>query len=582
MNVEKPITTEPAAMQWGSDYLAAVIRQLDLRFIAINPGSSLRGLHDSLVNYLGNESPKLLLCLHEDHAIAIAHGYAKVTGKPMAAAVHSNVGLMHASMGIYNAWCDRVPMVVLGATGPVDAVERRPWIDWLHTARDQGSLVRHFIKWDDQPASLPAAAESLVRARLIAETAPRGPVYLCFDVSLQESKLSGPLEVPDPSMYSRPTPAYPEPRALRRVAQLLSEAKRPVIMAGRIGRDIRDWVRRIELAERLGATVVSDLKQGAAFPTDHPLHVAYSVGSRGMQVLREADVVMSLDWIDPAGTFKLLAERGAPIKAPYVHCSPDQYSHNGWSMDHQALAAAHTHFLCEPEALVDALLELDDEERIFPGRGKDQAGQPPSSREPAAPVPPDAELSIRVLAHVLREATRDVPVTLIRTPLGWSNDVWEYRHPLDFLGKDGGAGIGSGPGMAVGAALALKDSGRLPLAVLGDGDFMFSSSALWTAAHYRIPLLIVVANNQSYFNDEIHQERIARQRHRPVENKGIAQRMTDPEIDISAIARGQGAIAYGPARNAGELAHAMRDAVARVRDGALCVIDARVLPGYES
>src|SRR5665213_2457202 len=129
---------------WGSDAIAALLRAADIPYVVLNPGASFRGLHDSLVNFLGNERPRMLLCLHEDHVISIAQAYAKVTGKPLLTVVHSNVGLMHASMGIFNAWCDRMPMVVIGANGPMDAMKRRPWIDWIHTTQDQGALVRSF------------------------------------------------------------------------------------------------------------------------------------------------------------------------------------------------------------------------------------------------------------------------------------------------------------------------------------------------------------------------------------------------------------------------------------------------------
>jgi thiamine pyrophosphate-dependent acetolactate synthase large subunit-like protein len=577
-NIERPIAAAAAEMEWGSDYLAEVVRRLDLGYLAINPGASLKGLHDSLVNYLGNTDPQMLLCLHEEHAVAIAHGYAKVTGKPMGVAVHSNVGVMHASMAVYNAWCDRVPMVILGATGPVDAAQRRPWIDWIHTARDQASLLRDFLKWDDQPASLAAAAESAMRASIIARTAPRGPVYLCFDVSLQEAGLDQAPPLPDPAQYALPAAPYPAPQDVRRVAQLLAGAERPVILAGRLGHAPGAWEQRIALAERLGAVVMTDLKQAAAFPTDHPLHVPFTIGEQGKRLLRDADVVLSLDWLDPAGTLRFDKQRAPAERAVFIQCSPDQYAHNGATMDLQALQPAHTHFLCEPETLVEALLELDAREPLFTPRTPQIA-----PREPDQPLPAsDAALSTYVMSQVLREATRGMEVTLIRTPLGWSNTVWDYRHPLDFLGKDGGAGVGSGPGMAVGAALALQGSGRLPLAVIGDGDFMFSSSAFWTAARYRIPLLVVVANNRSYFNDEIHQERIARKRSRPVENKAIAQFIGDPDIDLAAIARAQGAVAYGPVRTAAQLDAAVREAIAQVQAGRLCVIDATVLPGYES
>ena len=172
---EAPAASPRGSDIWGSDAIAAVLREIGIPYLALNPGASYRGLHDSLVNYLGNNTPQMLLCLHEESAVAIAHGYAKASGKLMGAVLHSNVGLMHGSMAIFNAWCDRVPVLLLGATGPVDAAKRRPWIDWLHTSRDQGGLIRDYTKWDDQPASVAATQEALLRAAQIAQTAPCGP-----------------------------------------------------------------------------------------------------------------------------------------------------------------------------------------------------------------------------------------------------------------------------------------------------------------------------------------------------------------------------------------------------------------------
>ena len=186
--VERPLLSEAPERLYGSDRVADVLRALDIPYVALNPGASFRGLHDSIVNHLGNERPRMLLCLHEEHAVALAHGWAKVTDRAMAAILHSNVGLMHGTMAIFNAYCDRTPMLILGATGPVDAARRRPWIDWLHTARDQGALVRGYTKWDDQPASAQAATESLLRANLIANTAPFGPTYVNLDAGMQEAE----------------------------------------------------------------------------------------------------------------------------------------------------------------------------------------------------------------------------------------------------------------------------------------------------------------------------------------------------------------------------------------------------------
>src|SRR5437773_2720567 len=202
--IERPALGNEPGDYWGSDAVALMLRELDIPYVALNPGASYRGLHDSLVNLLGTRDPQMLLCLHEEHAVAMAHGYAKVTGRPMGAIVHSNVGLMHATMAIFNAWCDRVPVFVLGATGPVDAAKRRPWIDWIHTARDQGAIVRDYTKWDDQPASPAAARESLIRATWMANTAPMGPVYVNLDAEMQESKLTEPLAPIDITRYMPP------------------------------------------------------------------------------------------------------------------------------------------------------------------------------------------------------------------------------------------------------------------------------------------------------------------------------------------------------------------------------------------
>src|SRR5579862_1988157 len=261
--IDRPKPAGVNAAGFGSDVVADTLRELKLPYIALNPGASYRGLHDSLVNYLGNRDPQMLLCLHEEHAVAIAHGYAKVTGKPMAVAVHSNVGLFHATMAIFNAWCDRMPVIVLGATGPVDAAKRRPWIDWIHTARDQGAVVRPYVKWDDQPASPTAAREALLRAAWHAQSAPQGPVYVNLDAGMQEAPLAAPLPPIDAARYTPATPMVPAVESIAAAATMLSRAKRPLLLIGRGSRYASAWEARVALAERLGASVVTDLKVGA-------------------------------------------------------------------------------------------------------------------------------------------------------------------------------------------------------------------------------------------------------------------------------------------------------------------------------
>jgi thiamine pyrophosphate-dependent acetolactate synthase large subunit-like protein len=569
-DVDRPIPSGVNAAGYGSDVVADALRALDIPYIALNPGASYRGLHDSLVNYLGNERPQMLLCLHEEAAIAIAHGYAKVTGKAMAAAVHSNVGLMHATMAIFNAWCDRMPMVILGATGPVDAVKRRPWIDWIHTSRDQGALVRGYTKWDDQPASPVAAREAVLRANWIANTAPCGPTYVNLDAEMQESKLTEPVAPIDGKRFMPPAHSAAPAEHIRAAAELLRGAKHPVILAGRVSRDLIAWNARVALAERLNALVVTDLKVGAAFPTEHHLHAGapgtIAPTPEAADAIRAADVILSLDWVDLAGTLKYVGEPSAKI----IQVSIDHQSHNGWSMDYQGLPAVDVFIACDPGAAVAPLL--------------DALGPKPSrvitSRAKEFPALIGDKITVDHLAHHLRRAVGGRPASLTHVSLSWNGASWPFHHPLDYLGSDGGGGVGGGPGISVGAALALKGSGRLPVAVCGDGDFLMGVTAIWTATHYKIPLLIVVANNRSFFNDELHQERVARMRNRPVENRWVGQRISEPDIDLAAIARAQGAQGFGPVNAIADLEATFKKAIDAVDAGHVAVVDVRVEPGY--
>lgn len=562
-------------MAWGSDAMAAVLAELELPYIALTPGSSYRGLHDSLVNYLGNERPAVILCLHEEHAVAIAHGYAKVLERPMAVALHSNVGLMHATMALYNAYCDRVPMLVLGATGPVDASKRRPWIDWLHTSTDQGALVRSYTKWDDQPASVAAALESLLRAALLTRAYPSAPTYVCLDVSDQESALEAPLELPDPHRHRAPDPPVPDPALVEKALTLLEAASSPLVLVGRVGRSMRTWEERICLVERLGACVLTDLKVGAAFPSDHALHPtppSTFLSPAGQALVRRADVILSLDWIDLAGTLRQAFGAGA-VRAQVISCSVEFTMANGWTKDHFALAPIDVSIPAHPDLLVRALLE---HRAATAAASRANWPGPSTTAEQSGPRPSDGSVDLKGLADELALALEGRSACLVRLPLGWDGADLHVTHPLDYLGNDGGGGIGSGPGMVVGAALALEGSGRLAIGVLGDGDYLMGLSALWSAAHYGVPLLIVVANNQSFFNDEIHQERIAITRGRPVENRWVGQRISDPTPDLAALARSLGLCGHGPVAERGELRYTLAEAVAEVEAGKCSVIDVRV------
>jgi thiamine pyrophosphate-dependent acetolactate synthase large subunit-like protein len=573
-DIEKPSPSGSNTF-FGSDVVAATLAALEIPYIALCPGASFRDFHDSLVNYTGNRRPQMLLCLHEEHAVAITQGWAKVTNSAMAAAVHSNVGLMHATMAFFNAWCDRTPGIVIGATGPVDAMKRRPWIDWIHTAQDQGALIRPYAKWDNEPASPGAAREAILRAVWISNTWPQGPVYINLDAGMQEMRLEEPLPPLDIRRYVSPVRQGASAEALDEVAKLLASAARPLILAGRVRRDEGGWADRIALAETLGAAVITDLKIAAAFPTDHPLHCGAPAGRLMMEAadaIAKADVILSLDWLDLAGTFKLAVGDG-PIAAQVIQVSLDHTLHNGWSMDHQAQAAVDFYVPAECEPVVAGLLARLPAQR----RTKSWAAGPSPLPQPKMPDQGEP-LRPEHLADRLRNALEGREVSLLHVSLSWDGASWRFRHPLDYLGSDGGAGIGGGPGIAVGSALALQHIGsnRMPVAVCGDGDYLMGVTALWTAVHYHIPMLLVIANNVSYHNDVEHQARMAYMRDRPAENKWIGQFMTDPEVDLVKMAEAQGAKGYGACRTIDQLDRALAQAIAVVEQGGIALVDARI------
>jgi thiamine pyrophosphate-dependent acetolactate synthase large subunit-like protein len=557
---------------FGSDVFADAMRNVGIEYMALNPGSSFRGLHDSVVNYLGNTNPQVLLCLHEEHAVAIAHGYAKITSRPMAAAVHSNVGLFHASMAVYNAWCDRAPVLVIGATGPVDADKRRAWIDWIHTSQDQGAIVRNFVKWDDQPNSVMAARESILRAGWLAGVVPMGPVYVNLSTEIQECELTEPLPQVDVRRLLPSISTGVDAAQCKRVAELLKGAARPLILMGRVGRSGEAWQRRVTLAESVGAKVVTSRQAGASFPTDHPLHVSSGSisgqpglpGEEALEAMRGADLILSLDWLDLGGALKYAF--GKQAQPTVIQVSNDYQLHNGWSMEYFSLPVADEFLATSPDAAVAEILPHLPAEG---GKLKSVATavNPPNMNEDAVALPH--------VVYALRQACGDRSVSLLKAPIVWSNAMWPLRDPFDYVGSEGGGGIGAGPGIAVGGALALKGSGRLPVCITGDGDFIMGVTALWTAVRYRIPLLYVVTNNQSFYNDEVHQRVMAQRRGRPIENQAIGVQMVDPELNLIKLAEGQGAVGFGPVKKPTDLEPTFRQAIAAVDGGEVAVVDVR-------
>ena len=579
----------PSKAVFGSDLMVELLRELGIKYMALNPGASYRGLHDSIVNFDGG-GPEMLMCAHEEFAVAIANGYARVTGEPMATGLHNVVGLAHASMAIFNAWCDRTPMINLGGGGPQDSNHRRS-TDWVHTALVQGSLVREFTKLDDQPHSIEAVPESFLRAYRTATTKPKGPVYITLDTDVQEDTVPDGLVVPDVSQFAAPAAPAANPESLRRAAELLVGAEWPIIMPGETGLNREALAPLQELAELLGAGVI-DAGGPFNFPTTHPLDVT---GHRAA-VLADTDVLLALDVPSlgvPLGPD--VRERGAlqPAIGPdakTIHITLLDLEKQSWVTDNMWLmpvavpiAADTAEALPELVALCKAAIEADPtaSARIEARRGKVQAIHDAHRAERDAWIantwdetPVSQARLYGEIANVVEG--RDWALASSHGRRGREAiDTTEYGHGI---GGGRGGGVGYGLPSSIGAALGWKGSGRLVVSILGDGDFFMTSNALWTAAKYDIPLLIVLYNNRSYYNDEEHQERMAHRRDRPVENKGIGIQITDPAPDFASLARSLSVAGFGPITDPNKINETLVEAIKVVDSGKPAVVDIIMQP----
>jgi len=567
------------APEYGSDLIVDLLRAVDVEYAALNPGATFRGIHDSLVNYGGNTRPEIIQCCHEEIAVAVAHGYGKAKGRPMAAIVHDVVGLLHATMAVYIAWLDRAPVLVLGATGPMAAEQRRPWIDWVHTALVQGQAVRDYVKWDDQPASLPGIVESLIRAHRVAMTEPRGPVYLCFDAALQEQRLAGTVSIPELRRFAPPGPVQGDSRALEAAARWLVEADRPVVVADYVGRSAGAVASLVGLAELLSLPVI-DLGSRFNFPNTHPLDLT----GAEEDLLAEADLVLALDVFDlqkALGTVDRTARLARSFirdGTKIVHISLNDLVVRAWAQDYGqlqpvdlAIAADTAVALPALEALCRALVEggeghLAQRRERLARLGAIRRSLRDRWRNEAERARDAHPISFPRLATDLWDAVKDEDWVLVnRTLRGWTRRLWNWTSPAQYVGALMGGGVGYGIGHAMGAALAHQGTDKLCIAIQPDGDLLYTPSGLWTAAHHRIPLLIVMFNNRSYYNDEDHQILMARARGRPVENAHIGLRMDEPAVDFAGLARAFGIYAEGPIDDPALLGPALQRAVGHVK-----------------
>ena len=566
--------------QYGSDVVVDMMKAFDIEYAAFNPGATFRGIHDSIVNYGGNYKPEVIFCHHEEISVAIAHGYAKAKNKPMIAIVHNMVGLQHASMAIFNAYIDRVPIMVLGGTGPMNSKRRRPRIDWIHTALVQGNQVRDYTKWDDQPYSLADVPDSFIRGYRIATTDPMAPVYINYDADIQEDALTSIMDVPDVRRYSTPAPTQANPEALRRAAEMLVNAQAPLIIADQVGRNPKAVPLLIELAELLAIPVV-DKGSRFNFPSVHPLDA--TDGAR--ELLQKADVILALDVGDLFGSLTTVSKQTRNSEyvvsgaVKIIGISMNDMLVHSWANDYQALQAIDVPMTADTAVAIPELTRLCREllgndakkKSVIEARQKESAEKHKARRAKwradAEAKGSQKEISTAWLALEVGEAVKREPWVLVNgTSNGWTRRLWDFTKANQSLGGSGGAGLGYGPGASIGAALALKGSGNVAVAIQSDGDMLMTSSALWTAAKHRIPMLMVMHNNQSYYNSEEHGIEVAKFRNRPVENAGIGTHVDDPAIDFATMAKSFGVNGDGPVRNPADLRPSIERGIKYVKE----------------
>ncbi|HTM10600.1 MAG TPA: thiamine pyrophosphate-dependent enzyme [Verrucomicrobiae bacterium] len=567
----------------GSDFMVDVIKATGIEYIASNPGSSFRSLHESIVNYGGNKKPEFLTCMHEESSVAMAHGYAKAAGKPMGMLAHGTVGLQHATMAVYNAWCDRVPILMF-AGNFLDADKRRPGVEWYHCVQDPAAIHRDFTKWDDQPVSLQHFAESVMRAYKIATLPPMGPVLITADGDLAEEPVRDEKRLKIPKL-TMSIPSQGDSGAVAEAAKLLIAAEHPVILADRAARSQEGIKRLVELAEALNAPVV-DLGGRMNFPTTHFLNRSNDKRA----VVQEADVVLMLEVADPWGQFNSISDphheyrRLAKPDVKIIHISVAEGLTKSNYQDMQRFMPVDLAIFGDAQATLPVLTErvksgLGSNQRVAIGdrakklqtdyrRMKDRARAAAAVGWDVTPVS-----TARLSTHLWNVIKKEEKWCVAVSGMQWNKNLWPATEYYNFIGSSGGSGVGYGAPAAVGAALANRDKGIFTMTIQNDGDLMYGPGVLWTAAHHKIPILIVMHNNRAYHQEVMHLQKMAGLHNRAMDRAGIGTTIENPNIDFAKLASSLGLMSEGPITDPAKVEPAIQRAYAAVKRGEPALVD---------
>jgi acetolactate synthase-1/2/3 large subunit len=580
----------------GSDFMVDVIKKLDIKYAPSNCASSFRAIHESLINYGGNKMPEYLTVSHEESGVGMAHGYFKITGKPLMTLCHGTVGLQHATMAIYNAWCDRVPVIIIGGND-LDAAHRPPGVPTFHSAQDINAIVRDYTKWDDTPVGLQHFAQSFVRAYKISMTPPYGPVAISLDAGLQQEPMKENGEKLYIPRYVPSSPPQGDSGAVKEAARLLANAQNPVIVADRAARTENGIRLLVQLAEALQAPVVD---QGGRmnFPKTHYL-------SRPPTAVNNADVIVGLELSDFWATVNAYidnGEHGIGINTSRIKPDTKLISINSSELltkanyqDFQRFQSVDVSMPADAEATLPALIEAvraaipSDRKAAIEKRGeaakKAYADAKERTKQAAALAWDASPISTARLVMETYAQIKDLDWSLVASSgnvSNWHQRLWPMEKHYHWLGASGGYGVGYGAPASVGAALGNRDLGRFSVSIQSDGDLMYAPGVLWTAAKHKIPLLAVMHNNRGYHQEVMHVQRLSNFRNRVASLGGdmgpIGTSIENPDIEYHKLAESMGWWAKGPIKDPAQLGPAIKEAVAVVRSGQPALINVWTQP----
>jgi len=577
----------------GADYMVDVFKSLGFEYLFATPGSSFRGIHESVINHCGNSNPEFITFTHEECSVAAANGYAKIEGKPALVCAHGTVGIQHAAMAIYNAYCDQAPVFII-AGNIADSAERRGRVEWLHAAQDVGATVRDYTKWDDNPASLTHFGESAVRAYQIAMTAPMMPVLLSADGVLQEGEAPKEFDWRIPKLPKIAAPAG-DSESVAELARMLVAAESPVIVTSRSARTPAGLKQLVELAETLGAGVI-DQQRRMNFPSRHPLNQT----QRSRAAIANADVILGLEVYDFFGVVHTLGGQVSVIPrsiikpgTKLVSISSSDLFYKSNYQNFQRYEDVDISIPADAEATLPALIEAvkrlltDDRKQAIQSRAAKLAQASHQALEQtriAASYAWDASpVSTARLTSELWAQIKDEDWSLVSDPFwvsNWPLRLWDFTKHYQFIGGAGGEGVGYLAPAALGAAIANKKHGRLSVSIQSDGDLMMANGVLWTAAHHRIPLLTVMHNNRAYHQEIMQLQRVANQHNRGVDidKCKIGTAIENPNIDYAMLAKSMGVQAEGPISDPKDLSAAIHRGIEAVKRGDPYLIDVITQP----